>query len=75
MWESGDNMFFVVNKDKLITYIVSIVMVILLFTFVTSIKSGNEETILTSSSNSRLLPIYKVKTENKNISLTMNCAW
>ena len=68
-------MFFVVNKDKLITYIVSIVMVVLLFTFVTSIKSGNEETILTSSSNSRLLPIYKVKTENKNISLTMNCAW
>ena len=68
-------MFFVVNKDKLITYIVSIVMVVLLFTFVANIKSGNEETILTSSSNSRLLPIYKVKTENKNISLTMNCAW
>ena len=75
MWESGDNMFFVVNKDKLITYIVSIVMVVLLFTFVANIKSGNEETILTSSSNSRLLPIYKVKTKNKNISLTMNCAW
>ena len=68
-------MFFVVNKDKLITYIVSIMMVVLLFAFVTNIKSNSEETILTSTSNNRLLPIYKVKTENKNVSLTMNCAW
>ena len=68
-------MFFVVSKDKLITYIVSIMMVVLLFTFVTSISDGGKETILTSSSNSRLLPIYKVKTDNKNVSLTMNCAW
>ena len=68
-------MFFVVSKDKLITYIVSIMMVVLLFTFVTSISDGGKETILTSSSNSRLLPIYKVKTDSKNVSLTMNCAW
>lgn len=70
-------MFFVVNKDKLITYVLSIMMVILLFTFVTGITndSGGEETVLTSSNNSRLLPIYKVKTEDKNVSLTMNCAW
>lgn len=70
-------MFFVVNKDKLITYVLSIMMVILLFTFVTGITndSGDEETVLTSSNNSRLLPIYKVKTEDKNVSLTMNCAW
>ena len=68
-------MFLVINKDKLITYIVSIMMVILLFTFVTNINGENREAILTSSNNSKLLPIYKVKTENKNVSVTMNCAW
>lgn len=68
-------MFFVVNKDKLITYIVSILMVVLLFTFVTSMGDENEETMLTSSGDSKLLPIYKVNTENNNVSLTINCAW
>ena len=52
-------MFLVFNKQKIITYFV---------------KNG-EETVETSSSGERLLPIYNVKTEEKKIAFTMNCAW
>ncbi len=34
-----------------------------------------EESIQTSASTKKLLPIYSVETEEKKVSLTINCAW
>lgn len=67
-------MFFVFNKQKIYTYLLSIVAVILLF----CIASGSyvEKDVLTSSNTTnRLLPIYGVNTTDNNVALTMNCAW
>ena len=68
-------MFLVFSKEKIFTYLVSILTVTLLFCFVANIQIKNENTVETSSNTQKLLPIYKVKTEEKKVSLTMNCAW
>lgn len=68
-------MFLVFNKDKIYTYFVSIVTVILLFYVASNINLVSENTVETSSNSEKLLPIYKVKTEEKKVALTMNCAW
>lgn len=68
-------MFLVFNREKIYTYLVSIVTVILLFVFANYIVLNDKQAIQTSSSNEKLLPIYNVKTEEKNVALTMNCAW
>lgn len=57
-------MFFVFNKQKIYAYLVSIITVVFLFC-IASTFSWNEETMQTSSGNSKLLPIYQVKTEEK----------
>ena len=64
-------MFLVFNKDKIQTYVVSVLTVAVLV-FIASI--GNIKTIPTSAST-KLLPIYNVQTEEKKIAFTMNCAW
>ena len=67
-------MFIIFNKEKINTYLVSIITVILLFC-VAGILTNQEETIATSSTSQKLLPIYKVKTNEAKVALTMNCAW
>ena len=67
-------MFFVFSKEKISTYLVSILTVVLLFCFVANIQTKDGNTVETSSNMQKLLPIYKVKTEEKNVALTMNCA-
>lgn len=67
-------MFLVVNKEKIYAYLVSIVTVVLLFCLATTI-SPNKETVTTSATNQKLLPIYRVKTNEKKVALTINCAW
>ena len=67
-------MFVIFNKQKIYTYLISIVTVILLFCIAGTKTNGNEA-ISTSSTNEKLLPIYNVKTEEKKVALTMNCAW
>ena len=64
-------MFLVFNKEKIQTYFVSILTVGVL------IITANMSTaqILPTSSSERALPIYKVKTEENKVALTMNCAW
>ena len=64
-------MFLVLNKDKIQTYIVSVLTVAILIV-VASV--GNIKTIQTSATT-KLLPIYNVRTEEKKIAFTMNCAW
>lgn len=71
----GDYMFLVFSKEKIFTYLVSILTVTLLFFGVANLQSRSGETIETSTNSGKLLPIYKVKTEEKKVSLTMNCAW
>lgn len=64
-------MFLVFNKDKIQTYIVSVLTVLVLIVVA---NIGNIKTIQTSA-NTKLLPIYNVQTEENKIALTMNCAW
>lgn len=68
-------MFLVFNKEKIYTYFISILTVILLFYVASNVNIKSGEVIETSANSEKLLPIYKVKTEEKNVSLTMNCAW
>lgn len=68
-------MFYVVQKEKLCTYLVSVVMIVLLFCFVTGGKWAKDESVYTSSETNKLLPIYSVKTDKKEVALTINCAW
>lgn len=67
-------MFVVFNKQKIYAYLVSIVTVIFLFCIASTLLESNE-TIETSTNTQKLLPIYNVKTEEKKIAFTMNCAW
>lgn len=70
-------MFFIVNRQKIYTYLVSIVTVVLLFCVAGSLNntSSKENTVPTSSTTQKLLPIYNVQTEQKKVAFTMNCAW
>ena len=68
-------MFLVFRKDKIYAYLVSILTVVLLFYAASNINLISSKTVETSASSEKLLPIYKVKTEEKKVSLTMNCAW
>ena len=64
-------MFLIFNKDKIQTYIVSILTVVVLIVVA---NIGNVKTIQTSATT-KLLPIYNVQTEENKIAFTMNCAW
>ena len=64
-------MLLIFNKDKIQTYIVSILTVAVLIVVA---NIGNVKTIQTSAAT-KLLPIYNVQTEENKIAFTMNCAW
>ena len=67
-------MFLVFNKQKIVTYFISVLTVVLLF-FVASTLNKDYEVVETSATGERLLPIYNVNTEEKKVAFTMNCAW
>ena len=67
-------MFLIFNKQKIYTYLISIITVVLLFC-IAGTFTGDKESLATSSTNEKLLPIYSVKTEENKVALTMNCAW
>ena len=64
-------MFLVFSKEKIQTYIVSVLTVAVLISMA-NIK--NIKTI-TTSAQAKLLPIYNVQTNEKKVAFTMNCAW
>ena len=66
-------MFIVFNKEKIYTYLVSIITVVLLFVVATT--STKNQTVQVSAQQEKLLPIYKVNTEENKVALTLNCAW
>jgi len=68
-------MFFVFNKDKVVSYAVAICTVFVLFLMASVFGDKSGEIIETSAKAERLLPIYSVATEEKKVSLTINCAW
>ena len=66
-------MFIVLNKDKILAYIVSVFTVITLFGVAN--LTVDTQTIETSSNLVQTLPIYNVETEEMKVAFTMNCAW
>ena len=69
-------MFYVTNKDKIVSVAIAISTVLVLFLLAATFKSNNlNNTIQTSASTSKLLPIYNVDTEENKVALTINCAW
>lgn len=71
----GDFMFLIFSKEKICTYFVSILTVFLLFFIANTMKTNIQNTVETSSGTEKFLPIYNVQTNDKKVSLTMNCAW
>lgn len=69
-------MFFVLNKQRIYTYLVSVVTVVLLFCVASSLNNNSTgNTVQTASTAQKLLPIYNVQTEENKVAFTMNCAW
>lgn len=68
-------MFFVFNKQKIYTYAVSLVTVVLLFCVASSLNQSTQNTVQTSTTTQKRLPIYNVETKENKVALTMNCAW
>lgn len=68
-------MFFILSKQKIYSYLLAIMTVVVLFAGVNIIYKEEEGSIQTSALSSRMLPIYNVDTKEKKIALTMNCAW
>lgn len=69
-------MFLVLNKEKILSYIIAVSAVALLFVFATGIYSKPKEQVSSVSANaSKQLPIYCVDTTESKVALTINCAW
>ncbi|MDO5555826.1 MAG: polysaccharide deacetylase family protein [Clostridia bacterium] len=66
-------MFYVTNKDKIVSVTIAICTVVMLFLLASTFKQNN--TIQTSAKTAKLLPIYKVNTQENKVALTINCAW
>lgn len=71
-------MFFVYNKDKIISCIIALSTVLVLFLIagvVNKNKINQSIETLASPSVKKLVPIYSVETDDPRIALTINCAW
>lgn len=68
-------MFFVINKQKIYSYLVAFATVAILFCGSSLFQVQDHTTLPTSATEGRMLPIYNVDTKEKNVALTMNCAW
>ena len=66
-------MFIVCNKDKIASYMVSFFTVMILLGIAFYMRNNSK--MLEVSSTSKQLPIYSVKTDEKKVAFTMNCAW
>ena len=66
-------MFLVFSREKINTYLVSILTVV--FLFILASMMTNSKTIETVNQNNKLVPIYNVETDENKIAFTMNCAW
>lgn len=68
-------MFLIFNKQKIYTYVVSILTVVVLFGVASKLNVSTGSSLEVSSDNQKLLPIYNVQTNENKVAFTMNCAW
>lgn len=68
-------MFLVFNKDKIMSYIVTLFTVVVLFLTASVFNNGTQEVVETAATSSKELPIYSVSTNEPKIAITINCAW
>lgn len=66
-------MFFVFHKKKVCSYLVAVCTVVILFVMAASFT--DQDMIQTGANPIKKLPIYSVKTEEKEVAFSMNCAW
>ena len=67
-------MFLVFNKQKIYSYLGALSTVVALFIIAATFTNKSGEIIQTMS-QSKLLPIYSVDTQEPKVAFTMNCAW
>ena len=67
-------MFLVFNKQKIYSYLVALSTVVALFIIAATVGNKTGELIQTMS-QSKLVPIYNVQTDEPKVAFTMNCAW
>jgi len=67
-------MFLVFNKEKIYSYLVALSTVVALFV-IAAVFTNKSGEIMQTMSNSKLLPIYNVETDEQKVAFTMNCAW
>ena len=71
-------MFWVINKDKIYSYAVTLSVIGVLFAIsaVMVPQTQTENSVETSNNaTSKLLPIYNVETKENKVAFTINCAW
>lgn len=68
-------MFFIFNKQKIYSYLIAASTVVVLFILSFFFINTDMEILQASSDTAKLVPIYNVETEKKQISLSINCAW
>lgn len=66
-------MFMVFNKDKIMSYVVTVFTVMVLF--LTASAFGEKDAVPTTAKSSKLLPIYSVDLAEAKVAITINCAW
>ena len=68
-------MFYVVNKDKLVSCLVVFTMVLAMFFMASALVRDSENTLETAGRAKKELPIYNVNTDENKVALTLNSAW
>ena len=66
-------MFFVLNKEKIKTYLISVGTVILILITSIAIKNKSSNEVVQTSSAIQKMPIYKVNINEKKLALSINC--
>lgn len=68
-------MLFVLKKDKIVSYMITLGIIIMLFAVGNIVPADLNNSIETIAQAQKKLPIYSVKTEEPKVALTINCAW
>ena len=67
-------MFFIFNKEKIMSYVVALSTVVVLFT-ISLLVNYNQVVQVSANTTNEKLPIYCVEIDENKVALTMNCAW
>jgi polysaccharide deacetylase family sporulation protein PdaB len=68
----GDFMFWVINSKKFLLYILTF---LILLTIICMSGYFTNAVVEVFSNNQRLVPIYSVETDKKQVAITFDCAW